>query len=143
MGGLVILPLAAFILLPFIPETPAWYVSRGKREQAKRSLRKIHQNETDYDTSADLALLEQARELEEEQLRASSWKSLLLDPVERKKLIWAGGGDVCPADLWYYILLQLRCSLCGRDWCFSTFYSHSDHNGFTNHCSGHIRFDSE
>jgi hypothetical protein len=39
-----------------------------------------------------LALLEQAKEYEEEQLRASSWKSLFLDSVERKKLVWAAGG---------------------------------------------------
>lgn len=92
MGGLVILPLLMFMVLPFIPESPTWYVSRGKRDEAEKSLRKIHQNDTSYDPSADLALLEQAREYEEEQLRASSWKSLLLDSVERKKLVWAAGG---------------------------------------------------
>lgn len=92
MGGLVLLPLIMFIVLPFIPESPTWYVSRGKRDEAAMSLRKIHQNEPSYDPSADLALLEQAREYEEEQLRASSWKSLLLDSVERKKLVWAAGG---------------------------------------------------
>jgi hypothetical protein len=92
MGGLVILPLVMFIVLPFIPESPTWYVFRGKRDEAEKSLRKIHQNEPSYDPSADLALLEQAKEYEEEQLRASSWKSLFLDSVERKKLVWAAGG---------------------------------------------------
>lgn len=92
MGGLVILPLAAFILLPLIPESPTWFISRRKRGQAERALRKIHQNDSAYDPSADIVLLEQKREHEEEQLQASSWKSLLLDPVERKKLLWAAGG---------------------------------------------------
>lgn len=92
MGGLVILPLAAFALLPFIPETPTWYISRGKRGQAEESLRKIHQNDPDYDPAADISFLQKAREHEEEQLRSSSWASLLLDPIERKKLIWAAGG---------------------------------------------------
>ncbi|KAJ5102555.1 hypothetical protein N7532_003084 [Penicillium argentinense] len=92
VGGLVILPLAAFALLPFIPESPTWYAFRGRRDDAEKSLRKIHQNDAEYDPSADLALLEQTREYEDEQAKASSWKALLCDPVERKKLIWAAGG---------------------------------------------------
>lgn len=92
MGGLVILPVAAFILVPFIPESPTWYVSRGRRDEAQSALRKIHRSNPTYEPSADLELLEKAREHEEEQLAASSWKSLLLDPIERKKLLWAAGG---------------------------------------------------
>ena len=92
MGGLVILPVAAFILVPFIPESPTWYVSRGRRAEAQDALRKIHRSNPAYEPSTDLELLEKAREHEEEQLAASSWKSLLLDPIERKKLIWAAGG---------------------------------------------------
>jgi hypothetical protein len=92
MGGLVILPVAAFILVPFIPESPTWYVSRGRRDEAQNALCKIHRSNPTYEPSADLELLEKAREHEEEQLAASSWKSLLLDPIERKKLIWAAGG---------------------------------------------------
>lgn len=92
MGGLVILPLVAFALLPFIPESPTWCVFRGRRHDAETSLRKIHQNDPSYDPSADIALLERAREYDNEQAKASSWKSLICDPVERKKLIWAAGG---------------------------------------------------
>ncbi|KAJ6024206.1 hypothetical protein N7540_005003 [Penicillium herquei] len=92
MGGLVILPLAAFILLPFIPESPTWFISRKRTSDAEASLRKINKNDPTYDPSTDIAFLEQEREHEEEQLTASSWKSLFLDPIERKKLIWAGGG---------------------------------------------------
>lgn len=92
MGGLVVLPLVTFALLPFIPETPTWYISKGRREEAESSLRKIHQDETAYDPSADLALLEQTREYEEQQLKESSWKSLFLESIERKKLLWAAGG---------------------------------------------------
>ncbi|KAJ5414287.1 hypothetical protein N7509_000914 [Penicillium cosmopolitanum] len=92
MGGLVILPLVAFALLPFIPESPTWYVFRGRRHEAETALRKIHQNNPTYDPSADITLLERAREYDNEQAKASSWKSLICDPVERKKLIWAAGG---------------------------------------------------
>lgn len=92
MGGLIILPLAMFIWLPFIPESPTWYVFRGKPESAAKSLRKIHRNEPAYDPSADIAFLEQAKEYEEEQASVSSWKSLVFDKIERKKLLWAAGG---------------------------------------------------
>ncbi|KAJ5698569.1 hypothetical protein N7462_000574 [Penicillium macrosclerotiorum] len=92
MGGLVILPLVILLFLPFIPESPTWYISRNRRDLAESSLRKVHQNDDTYDPSADIALIEQAREYEEEQLRASSWRSLLMDSVERKKLLWAAGG---------------------------------------------------
>ncbi|RAL03283.1 general substrate transporter [Aspergillus ibericus CBS 121593] len=92
MGGLVILPLILLIFLPFIPESPTWYVFRGRPDDAKRSLQKIHRNDRTYDPTTDLAFLEQARRYEETQGETSSWLSLLLDPVERKKLLWASGG---------------------------------------------------
>ncbi|KAJ5273307.1 hypothetical protein N7478_008432 [Penicillium angulare] len=92
MGGLVILPLAAFILLPFIPESPTWFISRDNKDKAEMSLRKIHKNDPSYDPTSDIELLEREREHEEEQLSASSWRSLILDPIERKKLLWAAGG---------------------------------------------------
>lgn len=92
MGGLVILPLILLAWLPFIPESPTWYVSQGRRGDAEKALRKINRNDATYDPSADLALLEQAKQYGEEQAEESSWKSLLLDRIERKKLLWAAGG---------------------------------------------------
>ncbi|RDH28528.1 general substrate transporter [Aspergillus welwitschiae] len=92
MGGLVILPLFMLFLLPFIPESPTWYVFHNRLEDARRSLLKINRNNRTYDPTADLAFLTQARRYEEAQGEESSWLSLLLDPIERKKLIWASGG---------------------------------------------------
>lgn len=92
MGGLVILPLFMLIFLPFIPETPTWYVFHNREEDAKRALLKINRNDRTYDPTADLAFLTQTRRYEEAQGEESSWLALLLDPIERKKLIWASGG---------------------------------------------------
>lgn len=58
MGGLTILPLAMFLWLPFISESPTWCVFRGKTESAAKSLRKIHRTEAGYYPSADIAFLE-------------------------------------------------------------------------------------
>ncbi|RAH54695.1 sugar transporter [Aspergillus piperis CBS 112811] len=92
MGGLVILPLFMLFFLPFIPETPTWYVFHNREEDAKRALLKINRNDRTYDPTADLTFLTQARRYEEAQGEESSWLALLLDPIERKKLIWASGG---------------------------------------------------
>ncbi|OJJ51544.1 hypothetical protein ASPZODRAFT_138629 [Penicilliopsis zonata CBS 506.65] len=92
MGGLLILPLIILLFLPFVPESPVWYVRKGRREAAAKSLARIHQNKDGYDPTDDLNVLEAANRFEEEQQQASSWSALLFDPVERRKLIWSSGG---------------------------------------------------
>ncbi|PYH92416.1 general substrate transporter [Aspergillus ellipticus CBS 707.79] len=92
MGGLIILPLVLLICLPFIPESPTWYVSRNRLTDAEHSLRKIHRNDPTYIPSGDLTFLTQARDYEESLAEESSWRTLLLSPTSRKKLLWAAGG---------------------------------------------------
>lgn len=42
MGGLVVFPLMLFAGLPFIPETPTWYVSQDRHADAATALRRIN-----------------------------------------------------------------------------------------------------
>lgn len=91
MGGLIILPLFMFISLPFIPESPVWYILMGKPEAAAQSLRKIHRSDPNYDPARDIATLEDIKRIEDSQAEESSWKALLINPVERKKVIWSAG----------------------------------------------------
>ena len=49
MSGLVILLLMLFAGLPFIPETPTWYVSRDRHADAARALQRIRKGNPDYD----------------------------------------------------------------------------------------------
>lgn len=91
MGGLIILPLMMFLGLPFIPETPSWYILKGRRADAEKSLRKINRK-AGYDPASDIALLEAAKAVEETHKEgASSFLSIFTDPVERRKLIIATG----------------------------------------------------
>lgn len=91
MGGLVVLPIMLMLGLPFIPESPVWYVSKGRTDEAKRALERIHTGDDTYEPAQDLATLTEARDRKLESLAGSSWKSLLLDPVERKKVIFSAG----------------------------------------------------
>ncbi|KEY69586.1 hypothetical protein S7711_06215 [Stachybotrys chartarum IBT 7711] len=91
MGGLIILPLMMFAGLPFIPESPTWFVLKGRDGEAEQSLRKIHQGQTDYDPADDLHALQESKRIEESHSEGSSWKSLIADPIERRKLTYASG----------------------------------------------------
>lgn len=95
MGGLIILPLMMFIGLPFIPESPLWYILKNRTADAEKSLRKINRDKPDYDPTEDIQNFEDIKAVEEHQAEGSSWKSLLTDPIERRKLFYSCGAMVC------------------------------------------------
>lgn len=61
MGGLVVLPLLMFALLPFILESPVWYIYKSRDADAENSLRKIHRSEADYQSNNDMARFVQSK----------------------------------------------------------------------------------
>lgn len=91
MGLLIMLPLTMLILLFFIPESPAWFMTKGRREAAAASLVKINRSRPAYDPEPDLIIIEDAVQLEAEMESESSWMSLITDPAERRKLFYACG----------------------------------------------------
>lgn len=91
MGGLVVLPLIMYVFLPFIPETPVWLLSKGRVQDAASALRRVHQGQEGYTPERDLAILTEANERELEHMAASSWSSLVTNPIERKKFIYSAG----------------------------------------------------
>ncbi|KAK5064243.1 hypothetical protein LTR84_000076 [Exophiala bonariae] len=91
MGGLIILPLMLFAGLPFIPETPTWFVSKNKHTDAARALEKIHKGNHEYSAAKDLTVLIEARERELQNKDHSSWLSLVTNPIERRKVIYSAG----------------------------------------------------
>lgn len=95
MGGLIILPLMMFAGLPFIPESPLWFVLKGRPEDAKSALQKINKDKPEYDPAEDIETFEETRRVEEQHAEESSWKSLLSDPIERRKLFYSCGAMVC------------------------------------------------
>ncbi|USW54918.1 Putative major facilitator, sugar transporter, major facilitator superfamily [Septoria linicola] len=91
MSLLTLLPLTMLILLIFTPESPAWFMSKGRREDARKSLIKINRSNKAYDPEVDLKAIDDQVAADHEMAAESSWSSLLFDPVERRKLIYACG----------------------------------------------------
>lgn len=87
---LIVLPAAMLILLPFIPESPVWFVYKGREDQAARALLKINRG-SEYDVKMDIIIIKEQVDMERRTEEQSSWKSLLTDPVERRKLIYSCG----------------------------------------------------
>ncbi|KAF7525428.1 hypothetical protein PCG10_004909 [Penicillium crustosum] len=90
MGLLMVLPGIMIILLPFIPESPVWYVSKSRHEAAEAALRKIYRMQ-DYNPAEDLRLIQEQVDKEREMESESSWSSLFKDPIERRKLLYSCG----------------------------------------------------
>ncbi|KAL4922875.1 general substrate transporter [Aspergillus aurantiobrunneus] len=88
---LVVLPGIMLLCLPFTPESPVWYMTKGKREKAIKALRKINRSTRDYDPSFDIQSIDDQVQQERELSRDATWLSLITDPVERRKLFYACG----------------------------------------------------
>lgn len=66
-------------------------MSKGRREAAANALIKINRSRPNYSPEPDLVVIEDAVQLELEMESESSWASLITDPVERRKLLYACG----------------------------------------------------
>ncbi|KPM43799.1 hypothetical protein AK830_g2749 [Neonectria ditissima] len=106
MGGLIVLPLMMFAGLPCIPESPVWYILKGNRDGAETALRKINRGQSTYDPAQDMQVLDETKAMAEQTCEKSSWRSLLVDPVERRKVIFSSGAlfsqQVCGI-LFFYV----------------------------------------
>ncbi|RDW91651.1 hypothetical protein BP5796_02816 [Coleophoma crateriformis] len=91
MGLLIVLPGIMIILLPFIPESPTWYIYKGHHAKAEKSLRQINRSMPSYDPSADIQNIDDQVAMERQMESQSTWASVFRDPVERRKLIYACG----------------------------------------------------
>nr|POE85219.1 hexose transporter 2 [Quercus suber] len=105
MGLLCVLPLIMLVLLPFTPESPAWFMARGKRDRARHALEKINRSATAYNSEVDLRIIDDRVRLEQEMEAESTWISLVTDPIERRKLLFACGAmfsqQICGIQFWY------------------------------------------
>jgi MFS family permease len=91
MGGLVVLPLTMFVGLAFTPESPVWYIFKNRPDDAEKSLRKINRSNPAYDPADDMAQMINTKRIEDEHAEFSSWRSVFMDPVERRKAIYSAG----------------------------------------------------
>jgi MFS family permease len=82
----MLVPIIIIALLPFIPETPRWYIQHGERiDDARATLRRVR--ETEEEIEKEILMIREAIEFEKE--ISSSYKALWKDPSVRKRLLLA------------------------------------------------------
>ncbi|PJJ02072.1 major inositol transporter-like SP family MFS transporter [Streptomyces sp. 2333.5] len=87
MLGLAALPAVALSVgLLFLPDTPRWYISKGRRDEAARVLGRTLPAE---DVPAELARIDHARALEDD-ARRGAWQQLRTPWVRRLLLVGIG-----------------------------------------------------
>jgi hypothetical protein len=99
-------PKAHFSTLFFIPESPRWLISKGRKDEALQVLAKYHANGEEHDPLVQLEFLEiqEAIELERTAQSQGSWAAFFQTKGNRHRLIicilvgfmcqWAGNGIV-------------------------------------------------
>jgi hypothetical protein len=79
----LLVPVLSLAQLWFIPESPRWYLQKGKIDSARNSLRKVR--ETEQDVEDEVLIIRGALEYEKEAI-SSSYTALWKDRSVRKRL---------------------------------------------------------
>ncbi|KAI9644720.1 hypothetical protein NHQ30_006746 [Ciborinia camelliae] len=83
----MLVPIIILTLLPFIPESPRWYIQHGGQvEAARASLRRVR--ETEQEIEDEILVIREALQFEKEAI-SSSYAALWKDRSVRKRLILA------------------------------------------------------
>jgi MFS family permease len=53
----ILMPVLIFVLLPFLPESPRWLLSRDRREDAVKNLRKLRKSSTEEQIQEEIEAL--------------------------------------------------------------------------------------
>lgn len=76
------LPILFFVLFWFMPESPYFYIMKGKHEEAKNSLRKLTRKKN---IEADFMKLK--NDVERQMSERGTWKDLIMIPSNRRALL--------------------------------------------------------
>lgn len=82
----LLVPILIVAQVPFIPETPRWYIKKEKVENARASLRRIRDSEQQVEN--EVLMIREALEFEKEAI-SSSYSALWKDRSVRKRLYLA------------------------------------------------------
>lgn len=81
----ILVPTIICTLLPFIPESPRWYIQNGNQvEKARAALLRVP--DTELEVEDELLAIREAIEYEKETNSTSSYKALWMDKSVRKRL---------------------------------------------------------
>lgn len=81
----LLMPILILVQLPFIPETPRWYVQHGNRlDDARKSLHKVR--DTEQEVEDEILAIREAIEFEAEAI-SSNYSALWKDKSIRKRLL--------------------------------------------------------
>ncbi|CAG9819483.1 unnamed protein product [Phaedon cochleariae] len=78
----MVLPIVYFVLMMFMPESPYYYIAKGKPEKAKKSLRWLRSRE-----DVDEIYLKLSSDLEHQLAEAGTWKDLFCIRNNRRALV--------------------------------------------------------
>lgn len=83
----MLVPIIIICQLPFLPETPRWYIQHGDRvEDARASLRRVR--DTEQEVEDEVLAIREAITFEKEAISGSYW-ALFKDPSLRKRMLLA------------------------------------------------------
>src|ERR1700743_193569 len=83
----MMVPIIIICQLPFLPETPRWYIQHGERiEDARASLRRGR--DTEQEVEDEILAIREAITFEKEVISGSYW-ALFKDPSVRKRILLA------------------------------------------------------
>lgn len=81
----VLIPLAVFTFIAFIPESPHWLITKpSKAEATKKALMRINKSQPDFSPEQDYEHLREAHEIATTE-NDGSWHQVFFDAIERRK----------------------------------------------------------
>ena len=86
----LICPLVILLFIWFVPESPRFLVARDRIDDARAALCKINQSNKEYSPAIHLNELVAQQQVERDRPQGS-WLELIVNPIERRKMLLASG----------------------------------------------------